>query len=301
MKRIIITGATGLIGSHIAFKLIERGDRVTILSRSAEKAKQIIPGAAEYVSWNLNNSEWYSSLEEKDVVIHLAGESIMAKRWNARHKKNILSSRTEGTKAIVKAINSVSKKPKLFISASAIGYYGSSEESVDENSKPGNDFLANVVRAWENSSEELDKTVRKVIVRIGLVLDKNDGALARMIPAFKFFVGGPIGSGKQWFSWIHINDVVGIFQFAIDNEDVDGIFNAASPSPVKMKEFARTLGKVMHRPSMMKVPGVALRLILGEAADAVLGGVHVVPKRTIEAGYKFRFSALEDALENIFG
>lgn len=180
-----------------------------------------------------------------------------------------------------------------------LGYYGGTNVPVDENSGEGNGFLSNVVNLWESSSIDLNNEVRKVIIRIGLVLDKNDGALAKMIPAFKFFAGGPLGSGKQWFSWVHINDVVGIFLFALDNEETEGVLNAASPSPVRMREFARSLGKIMHRPSIMFVPEFALKLILGEAADAVLGGAQVIPKRTLEAGYKFQFSSVKDALENL--
>jgi hypothetical protein len=299
MKKIIVTGATGFIGRKIVLRLIERGDQVTVFSRSTDNAKRSVPGAEGYIKWNLRERDWYSALEGKDAVIHLAGENIMGKRWSSQHKHDITASRTDGTTSIITAINSISKKPKLFISASAVGFYGNTEEAVDENSEAGNDFLAEVVKAWENSSNELDPGVRKAIIRIGMVLDKNDGALAKMIPAFKYFIGGPLGSGNQWFPWIHINDVVGIFLFAIDNENVTGVLNATSPSPVRMKEFSRTIGKVIHRPSLLKVPAFVLKLILGEASEAILGGAQVFPKKTIEAGYKYSFCSVKDALENI--
>ena len=297
MKKVLLTGATGLIGKRIADKLIRRGDEVTIFTRSVDKAKQIIPGAAEYVSWNLNRDDWQSSLEGTDAVIHLAGENVMAKRWNKEHKENILNSRVDGTRALVNAIGHAEKKPKVFISASAVGFYGSSEQPVTEESLPGKDFLADVVSAWENETKKVDEyKVRRVNIRTGIVLDKNEGALAQMITPFKYFIGGPLGTGEQWFPWIHIDDTVGIYLFSLDNENINGILNAVSPNPLRMEEFCKTLGALMHRPSLFKVPAFILKLIFGEAADVLLTGAQVIPERTMELGYKFRFEKEEDAL-----
>lgn len=299
-RKIVITGATGLIGKRITDKLIQRGDEVTIFTRSVDKAKQIIPGAAEYVNWNLEQNDWESHIVGKDAVIHLAGENVMGKRWNEEHKKNIFNSRIDTTRALVKAIENAADKPKVFIAASAVGFYGSSEQPVTEESLSGKDFLAGVVKAWEEETKKVDLLkVRRVNVRTGIVLDKNKGALAQMITPFKYFIGGPLGTGKQWFPWIHIDDAIGIFLYSLDNANVNGVLNAASPNHVRMNEFCKTLGSVMHRPSLFKVPAFVLKLIFGEAVAVLLQGAKVIPKRTIEYGYKFRFENAEQALKNL--
>ena len=300
MKKIVLTGATGLIGKKIADLLIRLGDEVTIFTRSIDRAKQIIPNAADYVEWNLKLDNWQAALEGKYAVIHLAGENVMAKKWNEQHKKNIFNSRVDTTRALVNAIEKVADKPKVFIAASAIGYYGNSEQSVTEESKPGDDFLARVVRAWEEETKKIDLfKVRRVNVRTGIVLDKNEGALARMIMPYKFFVGGPLGSGKQWFPWIHIDDVVGIFLHALDNENVEGAVNCVSPNPVTMNQFAETIGKTLKRPSFLRMPEFLLRLILGESSSVVTGGSKVSSSKIISCGYKFKYSYIEEALNNL--
>ena len=300
MKKIIITGATGFIGKRIAEELISRGDEVTIFTRSVKNAKQKISNAYDYVEWNPELNNWYKKLEDKDAVVHLAGENVMAKRWNAEHKRNILSSRVDGTRSLVSAIGQLKDKPKAFISASAIGFYGNSESPVNEDSEPGRDFLAEVVNAWESEAGKVELyRVRRVSIRTGIVLDTNEGALVPMINQFRFFVGGPIGSGEQWFPWIHIDDVVKIFLFAIDNQIVSGALNASSPNPLRMKEFCKTLGRVMHRPSLFKVPAFIIKIIFGEAADVLLNGAQVIPEKTIKAGYNFRFETAEEALKNL--
>ena len=300
MKKIIITGATGFIGKRIAEELISRGDEVTIFTRSVKNAKQKISNAYDYVEWNPELNNWYKKLEDKDAVVHLAGENVMAKRWNAEHKRNILSSRVDGTRSLVSAIGQLKDKPKAFISASAIGFYGNSESPVNEDSEPGRDFLAEVVNAWESEAGKVELyRVRRVSIRTGIVLDTNEGALVPMINQFRFFAGGPIGSGEQWFPWIHIDDVVKIFLFAIDNQKVSGALNASSPNPLRMKEFCKTLGRVMHRPSLFKVPAFIIKIIFGEAADVLLNGAQVIPEKTIKAGYNFRFETAEEALKNL--
>lgn len=300
MKKVVITGATGFLGKRITEELISRGDEVTIFTRSVKNAKQKISNAYDYVEWHPELNNWYQKLEDKDAVVHLAGENVMAKRWNVKHKKNILSSRVDGTRSLVNAIGHLKNKPKAFISASAIGFYGNSENPVNEDSPPGKDFLAEVVNVWESEANKVESCgVRRVSIRTGIVLDTNEGALVPMINQFRFFVGGPIGSGEQWFPWIHIEDVVKIFLFAIDNQNVSRALNASSPNPMRMNEFCKILGSVMHRPSFFRVPVFILKIIFGEAADVLLSGAKVIPQRTIEYGYKFRFETAEEALKNL--
>lgn len=299
MKKIVITGATGMLGRKISSKLIEEGYSVTILSRDSIHAKSLIPGAEEYVSWNYKSDDWYQILDGKYAVIHLAGENIIAKRWTLKRKEKIIASRVESTKALIRAIKKVEHKPEVFISASAVGYYGNSEQEVEETSPPGNDFLSHVVKSWEDSSLNISNSVRRVVIRIGVVLDKEHGALAKMLTPFKYFIGGSLGAGKQWFPWIHINDVVSIFLYALKHSDIAGIFNASSPNPVRMKLFCKTLGQVMKRPSFATVPAFILRVLFGEAADTILTGAKVIPKRTKEHGYEFLYSDLESALRNL--
>ena len=300
MKKVIVTGATGFLGRGIAEELITRGDEVTIFTRSVKNAKQKISNAYDYIEWNTASNNWYHKMENKDAVVHLAGENVMAKRWNEEHKKNILISRIEGTKSLVNAIGQVKNKPEVFITASAIGYYGNSEKPVNEDSEPGKNFLAEVVNAWENEACKVELLgVRRVSIRIGIVLDVNGGALAPMINQFKFFTGGPIGNGQQWFPWVHIEDVIKIFLFTIDNLNVKGALNASSPNPIRMNEFCKILGRVMQRPSFLKVPSFIIKGLFGEAAEVLLNGAQVIPEKTINAGYKFRFNTAEEALKNL--
>ena len=301
-KRIVITGATGLIGSHITKKLIERKDEVIVFSRSPEKAEKKLPNAHDYVEWSYDEiGEWKKSIDGADVVIHLAGENVMAERWNEEHKQRVLKSREIGTRNIVEAIKESSNKPEVLICASAIGIYDDSPEAeYDEDGKHGDDFLTEVTEKWEAEAEKVeDAGVRRVSIRTGIVLDKNEGALAQMLTPFKFFVGGPIGSGKQWMSWIHIDDIANLYLFAIDNKDVQGVLNGTAPNPVRMNEFAKTLGKVMNRPSFFNVPKFVLKIVLGEGAGSVLRGSKIIPAKTKEAGFSFKFSELDNALREV--
>ncbi len=299
-RKIVIAGATGLIGKKFCSRLIERGDEVTILTRSVDNAKTVIPRAAKYVYWNLLSSDWMKELEGADAVINLAGENLMAKRWTDEHKKNIRDSRIVATQKIIEAVTSLKEKPKVFVSASAVGFYGSSENEVDETSKMGEGFLAQLVDDWEKETQKVDElNIRRVNIRIGIVLDKNEGALAKMITPFKFFIGGPLGSGNQWMPWIHIDDLTNIFLFSVDNDNVKGIINGVSPNPVRMNEFAGTIGKILNRPSIFKLPGFVLKLILGEAASVVLEGANVKPKKLQMLGYKLLYDDLEKALAAI--
>lgn len=299
-KKIVITGATGLIGRRLADKLIKEGNEVTIVSRSVEKAKAIIPNATEQVKWNFEKDP-ADFVEGKDIVIHLMGENIMAGRWTDDHKKNVFESRIKSTQVIINGIDDAKSKPSLLIHSSAIGFYGNINSEVDEDSKRGKGFLADVVSAWEEEASKVEKYgLRRVSVRLGIVLDKNEGALKKMLLPFKLFIGGPLGSGKQWFPWIHIDDVVGIFKFAIDHSEINGAVNAVSPESISMKNFAISLGKEIKRPSLFRVPEFVLKIILGESADALIHGAKVNPKRLIEYGFEFRYKNVDEALKSLF-
>jgi len=299
--KIIVTGATGLIGTAIVTKLIARGDHVTILSRG-EPSKSDIQGA-EYVKWTPGQEgEWQNAVDSKDGIIHLAGASIFGRRWNEDYKKEILNSRESGTRSIVDAIAKAGNKPKVLVSASGIGYYGkdTGEKIITEADPPGDDFLAEVCRVWEAEAAKAESyDVRRVSIRTAIVLDKNEGALNRMLLPFRLFAGGPLGSGEQWFSWIHIDDLSDIYIRALDDSLISGVINGGSPGPVKMKSFADTLGKVMHRPSWFRVPEFLMKIILGEAAEFVTGGQKVIPERLNNMNYKFKYPDVRMALENL--
>lgn len=303
-KKIAITGATGLIGKKICELLQQRGDGIIIFSRSVEKAKRIFPSAEKIIRFDYSRNVFHEDLLEAltscDAVIHLAGENIMAMRWTAEHKQKIFESRINSTRYLVNAINKISVKPEAFVCASAVGFYGNPETEVNENFQRGKGFLADVTDEWEKASSDLDKiNVRRVNIRTGMVLDKNEGALPKFLTPFKFFIGGPLGSGKQWLSWIHISDLANLFLFAVDNKNVSGIMNAVSPRPVTMKQFADTLGKVIKRPSFFRVPEFVLKTILGEASETVIGGVKVIPKKILSSGFKFEYENLKTALYDL--
>jgi hypothetical protein len=300
--KIAITGATGLIGTKLSNLLKNEGHEITVLTRNPNKAKAELPNADNFVEWTPNqDGEWQKAIDGKDALVHLAGENLMSSRWTEEHKKNIRNSRVIGAKELIKAIEKAENKPEVFATASAIGYYGrSASGEVTEESDPGDDFLAGVISELENETAKVEELgVRKVNVRIGVVLDKNGGALARMLPPFKFFIGGPLGTGKQWFPWVHIDDVINLFHFTLTNRNVKGPVNAVAPNSMTMEEFTNTLGKVLHRPSFFKVPEFVLNIILGEAASVVTKGVNIKPKRTLEYGYKFKFTDVEKALRDL--
>lgn len=297
--KVAITGATGLIGKKIVKKLVDRGDQVLVLTRSVEKTKGLFSANVDLVEWDIKSKDLQTKLEGVDAIIHLAGENVMGKRWNDEHKNKILESRIIGTRSIVDAIYKMENRPKVLVGASAVGYYGNREIQVDELSNVGTGFLADVVKAWENETVKVEMlNVRRVNVRIGIVLDKNEGALAKLLTPFRLFVGGALGSGNQWFPWVHVEDVVDLFLFSLDN-NINGVVNAVSPDIVRMNEFCKVLGKMMKRPSYFNVPEFVLKLVIGEAAEVILTGANVSPKRTIELGYKFIYPNLKSALKEI--
>lgn len=303
-KKIIITGATGLIGKYITQVLSSRGDEVTVFTRSPNTAKNELPGAKEFVKWDSydKTGEWQNHIEGKDAILHLAGEPLLGALWSNDYKEKILKSRELGTRTLVYAISRTDNKPKAFISASAIGYYGSSENNVTytEESLPGDGFLAEVCKRWETEAAEAESLgLRRASVRVGIVLDKREGALEKLLTPFKYFLGGTVGEGNQWISWIHLVDVANIFIFALDNDFVDGALNAVAPNPVRMKDFMEILGGVMNRPSWLKIPDFPIKAAIGEASVPVTEGIKVLPERTQELGYRFQFTRFEDALNDL--
>ena len=301
--KIAIAGATGFVGSRLVEQLQAQGHEVVIFTRSPQQAGNRF-GQAQVIGYNpLRSGEWQAAISGCDAVVNLAGEPIAEKRWTPAQKRTILESRQVGTQKIVEAISLASVKPTVLINASAIGYYGTSETSkFDENSPAGTDFLAEVCTAWETAAQAVTATgTRLVILRLGIVLGENGGALGKMLAPFSAFVGGPIGSGKQWFSWVHRDDVVKLIIQAITNPQMQGVYNATAPNPVTMEGFAQTLGTVMNRPSWLPVPNFALEAMLGEGASVVLQGQQVVPTQTLAQGFDFQYSTLKPALSAILG
>lgn len=304
MKKIIITGATGSIGRRLVQKLTAKGDEVTVFTRNPENSQKKIPIAAKHVKWEYERlNEWMNELNGIDAVVHLAGANLGAKRWNEEYKKLAYESRVVSMRNIVKAISQVESKPKVLISASAVGIYGNRyDELLNEKSFLGNDFLANLCRDWENEAQPVEQFgVRRVSIRTGLVLTKDEGVLKQLYLPFKLFIGGPLAGGKQWFPWIHIDDIVGIYLHAINNESVKGAVNAASPGIVRMKEFAKIFGKILNRPSVFPIPKFVMKIVAGEVADYAIMSQRVSVDKIISAGYKFKFENLEDTLRDLVG
>ena len=282
--KIAVFGSTGFIGKQFCARLRAQGDEV--------------------IELDTRKAGWETNLEPADAVVNLAGASIFGKRWTEDYKKLILTSRTEGTDKIVAAMGKIKAKngkAGVLVNASAVGYYGATQDEVlDENSPAGSDFLADVCKAWEKSAFNAEKHgIRTVAVRTGIVLGKNGGALEQMMLPFKLCVGGPIGNGQQWFPWIHLEDIVGIYIHALKNASVCGPLNGTAPNPVRNKEFTKALGDALHRPALLPTPAFALRLIVGEAAEFLVTGQRVAPKKTLASGYRFRFDSVEAALKDI--
>ena len=300
--KIAVTGATGLIGTKLCRELIKNGNSLVIFSGNADRAKKIIYGATEYIPWNYRNpDEWGYAMEGVDAVIHLAGANISEKRWSKKYKKEIFDSRKISTQNIVNVLRELKKKPGCFICSSGVNYYGDSGDKIlDENSGGGNDFLAGVCAAWEEEAgKAAEFGVRTVSIRTGVVLSSEGGALPELMLPFKLFAGGPIGSGKQWFPWIHIDDLVNIYLYVLKEGTIKHAVNAAAPNPVRMKEFAATLGGKLKRPSFFKVPVFALRIVIGESAEAVTASIRALPAKLTENGFKFKFEYLDRALHDI--
>lgn len=295
--KIIVAGGTGFIGKLLVDTLTRERYEVVILTRGPSR-----PGkepSVRYIQWNPpQGGDWEKELEGSRGVVNLAGETIAAKRWTKKRRLELLESRCDATQAIARAIEKAKAKPAFLLNASAMGFYGTHESSAfAEDSGAGDDFLAKICKAWEaHAIRAEDFGVRVVRLRIGIVLEKGGGALAKMLPPFQFFLGGPLGSGRQWMSWIHLTDVVGLILFLMRREDAKGPFNVTAPQPVTMEEFARTLGKVLRRPASFRVPGLVLKILLGAMADLLLKGQKVIPQKALDLGYRFQYPDLESAL-----
>ena len=302
MKKIVITGATGSIGRRLVQKLVTRRDEVTVFSQNPEHAKKKIANEVRFVKWNYQKPEkWKEHLNGAASVVHLAGANLSGKRWNDEFKKIACDSRVLSTRNLVEAFKSVEKKPKTFICANAVGIYGNRyDEILDEKSIPGNDFLAILCIDWENEAKKIEQQgVRFVSVRTGLVLAKNEGLMKKLVPSFKIFFGGWLGGGMQWFPWIHIDDIVGIYLHTIGNEGLSGAFNAASPGIVRMKEFAKTLGNVLSRPALFPVPKFAIIILKGELGKYSTDSQRIAVSKILKSGYEFKFENLKGTLRNL--
>ncbi|HET6382679.1 MAG TPA: TIGR01777 family oxidoreductase [Armatimonadota bacterium] len=294
--RIAITGGTGFLGSSIMAQARSRGDRFLLLTRHPGRPA---PADTETVAWSDSAP---AALPPHDAVFHLAGESV-GQRWTDRVKQEIMESRRAGTRRLVDAIGAMKPedRPKTLVSASAVGYYGErGEELLTEESPPGNGFLSEVCKVWEAEARRAeDLGARVVSVRIGVVLGKEGGALAKLLPPFKMGAGGPLGSGRQWFPWVHHRDVAGLFLFALDRDTLRGPVNAVAPGIVRGAEFAHTLGSVLHRPAIIPTPVALLRVMLGEFANSMVESQHVIPRAAADAGYTFQRPDLRGALKEI--
>jgi uncharacterized protein (TIGR01777 family) len=293
--KVTVTGATGRIGSHLVAALQARGDDVIALSRDPERAGEKL--GVEALPWDPENeAPPKPSLVGRDAVVHLAGEDV-AQRWNKDAKARILDSREKSTRSLVHAIFDAKPRPPIFVCASASGYYGArGDEPVDEAEPPGSDWLASVVMRWEQQADTALIGTRLVKVRTGIVLDADGGALAKMLPPFKAGVGGPIGGGKQYMPWIHLDDIIGIYMAALDSPSFAGPINASAPNPATNKEFSQALGRALHRPAVAPIPGLTIKAMYGEMAQIVLKGVRMVPGRAAELGYEFKHPELDEAL-----
>jgi uncharacterized protein len=308
--RIAVVGGSGFIGKHLIKRLTERGDNVMLFTRTAppvpkdrvDWSYKLKP--LETIFWTPEKPEkkWVEALEVADCVINLAGRGIMDERWTPEFLEDCTKSRVQTTEAIGKVLTNGKARSTIWINASAIGIYGfdTGPEALDETSPEGNDVLAQMCTAWEKATAPAQKHgIRVLHARIGLVMGPHGGMLAKMMPMFKTFLGGPIGSGKQYLSWIHIDDVARSFMHMIDHKTFAGPFNVTAPEPVTMKEFAAELGASLHKPALIPVPAWALKLGLGERSQAVLGGQRVTPRRLQETEYSFRFETVKAALEDV--
>ena len=298
--KIVLTGATGMIGSLLTERWSNSDHSLVLLSR--RPPAEIGVAKKQWLAWQPGASgDWERAIDGADAVINLAGEPIAGKRWTPKQKEILRSSRVDGTRALVDAIAKAQVKPKLMISGSAVGYYGPhGDEALNEDSKPGDDFLARLCVDWEAQAQKAESLgVRVCFLRTGIVLAKGEGALKKMVPPFKMFFGGPLGSGRQWMPWIHIEDEIGLIQFLIDNEGARGAFNGIAPNPVTMAEFSKTLGGVLNRPSWARVPPFVLALMVGEMAEMLLNGQRAIPAAASKLGFKFQYPSLKLALASL--
>ena len=298
--KVVISGGTGLIGKALAEDLAGASHEVVILTRG-DVSRFTEGQGIRFQSWDgVSAGDWIKEINDADAVVNLAGENLSAGRWTKQQKQQIINSRVNAGRALTEAIQKTAKKPSVFIQASGSGAYGTSESRVfSESDDYGDDFLAGVTRAWEDSTKPLELMgVRRVIIRSGVVLARGKGALRLMLLPFRLFVGGPLGSGRQWLSWIHLQDEVKAIRFLIENPEASGIFNL-SAEPVTNREFARAAGKALKRPTVLKVPAFILRMLLGEMSTMVLEGQNVSAHKLRDLGYEFIYPKIEAALAKL--
>ncbi len=307
---ILMTGGTGLIGRALAGELVRDGHRVDVLTRSPQRAAARLPRGVTPHPWDARTLDgWAGLVAQADAIVTLAGESIagdslpaiLTRRWTPEVKARIRESRTRVGELLTQAIARAEKRPRVLLQASAVGYYGdANDRDVDESAPPGGDFLANVCAAWEASSRGVEALgVRRVLLRTGLVLARDGGILPVMLLPVRFFVGGPLGSGRQAVPWIHLADEVAAIRFLLEHEDAAGPYNLTAPHPVTQAEFTRAAARLLRRPAFVPAPAFALRLALGEKAALVLEGQRAIPRRLLEAGFAFRFPEVEAALRDL--
>jgi uncharacterized protein (TIGR01777 family) len=304
--RVFLTGGTGLVGNRLIRRLRERNDHIVLLTRRPQAVAERLGKECQIVEGDpMKSGPWMDVVQDCDAVINLAGEGILARRWDADFKALLRDSRVRTTENVVQAIARQPNAPigsrKVLVNASAIGYYGPlGDEPVTEDHPPGSDILGRICVDWEDATRGAEAAgVRVARVRIGVVLDPEGGALKQLVTPFKMFAGGPAGSGTQWMSWIHYADLVGILLLALDNGNVSGPINGTAPNPVTNKQFAQSLGRALHRPSFVPTPGFALRLMLGEGAHLILTGQRVLPAQALKLGYQFQFPTLDEALADL--
>ena len=298
--KVLITGGLGFVGTQLSIRLLGRGHQVTVVDHSPEPHART-PQDVRYISADTTvKGAWQESVSRQDAVINLAGASIFS-RWNEKTKQLIRDSRILTTRNVVEAMPT--KGGTVLCSTSAVGYYGfRGDEELREEDTPGGDFLAKVCVDWENEARKgIDKGVRVAITRFGIVLGKTGGALGQMIPAFKKFVGGPLGAGNQWFSWIHMEDLLNAFMFVFEKDDISGPVNFCSPNPVRNRDLAKALGRILSRPSFLTTPAFMLRLVLGEFGSVLLEGQRVIPAQLVKHGFTFRHPEIMGALQDILG
>jgi uncharacterized protein len=308
--KIIIAGGTGFLGGPLAEMYAEDGHDVRVLTRSLESGDTRhdpgtgVPGITR-VGWTAdgNTGPWAAVVEGADAVINLSGESLASKRWSAEAKKRFRDSRILATRSLAVAIGAAKTPPAVFVSGSAVGFYGPADsQPLTESDPAGSDFLAQLCTDWEQEARKAERPgTRVVLLRTGVVLERSGGALPEMMRPFKFFVGGPIGSGRQYVSWIHRLDWIEIVRWIVQTPVVSGPVNATAPHPVTNRHLSRALGRAMHRPSLVSAPGFAVKIVVGEFADSVLTGQRVLPARAQKDGYHFRYPEIEQALRGIFG
>ncbi|HYL79056.1 MAG TPA: TIGR01777 family oxidoreductase [Bryobacteraceae bacterium] len=296
---ITLTGAKGFLGSHLASTLLSKGASLHFLGRHVPAD---LPAGVRFSEWSSASAEPpAAAFNGADVIINLAGEPV-AQRWTPEVKKLIRSSRIDSTRQIVNALSIQSRRPQVLVNASAVGIYGSrGDEFLDEQSEPGGDFLARVVIDWEQAALLAESLgIRVVLIRTGLVLGRDGGVLARMLPPFRAGVGGRLGSGKQWMPWIHLDDWINLVLFAIENTTLRGAINATAPNPATNAQFTRDLAATVHRPAILPVPSFVLKMAMGEMAGAILASQRAIPKVALSTGFQFQFSRLRRALESLF-